>query len=111
MSQDEVLSDIQRRLERIERLAALSSKLVLTIEETALLTDYSVKYLYKLSYQRDIPHYKQGKRLFFHRTELERWMLRERVYTREEEAQAAEPRTSPNERPPRFRPGYLPTID
>ena len=77
------LEDISARLERLERLATLN-KSVLDINETAMLTGYSVKYLRLLISQRDIPHYRRGNRLFFCRAELENWMMQQRIPTNEE---------------------------
>lgn len=77
------LDDIAQRLERLERLTALN-KSVLDINETAMLTGYSVKYLRLLIAQRNIPYYRRGNRLFFCRAELEGWMMQQRIPTNEE---------------------------
>lgn len=77
------LEDISQRLEKLEVMAALS-KNVLSIDEVALLTGYSVKYLRLLISKRDIPYYRRGNRLFFCRSEVEGWMLGQRVPTNEE---------------------------
>ena len=77
------LEDISLRLEKLEKAAALS-KNVLSIDEVALLTGYSVKYLRLLISKRDIPYYRRGNRLFFCRSEVEGWMLGQRVPTNEE---------------------------
>ena len=77
------LEDISQRLEKLEKAAALS-KNVLSIDEVALLTGYSVKYLRLLISKRDIPYYRRGNRLFFCRSEVEGWMLGQRVPTNEE---------------------------
>ena len=53
------LEDIAQRLERLERMTALQ-KSVLTINEVALLTGYSVKYLRLLISQRQLPFYRRG---------------------------------------------------
>ena len=55
-------------------------KPILTFDEAALYTGLQKSYLYKLTSQRIIPHSKPGgKRIFFERTELERWMLSAKV--------------------------------
>ena len=77
------LEDISQRLEKLEKAAALS-KNVLSIDEVALLTGYSVKYLRLLISKRDIPYYRRGNRLFFCRSEVEGWMMGQRVPTNEE---------------------------
>jgi len=78
------LEDIAQRLERLEALVTLSAKEVLDINDVAQLTGYSVKYLRLLISQRDIPHYRRGNRLYFCRTEIEDWMMGERIPTNEE---------------------------
>jgi excisionase family DNA binding protein len=40
--------------------------------------------LYKLTAQREIPHYKNGKKLYFKRVELDEWITTNRVATKEE---------------------------
>jgi excisionase family DNA binding protein len=77
------LDDIANRLDRLERATALS-KNVLDINEAAMLTGYTVKYLRLLIAKRDIPHYRRGNRLYFDRDEIEEWMLGERIPTNEE---------------------------
>lgn len=78
------LEEIAQRLDRLERMTALSAKNVLDINDTAELTGYSVKYLRLLIAKRDIPHYRRGNRLYFDRDEIEDWMLGERIPTNEE---------------------------
>jgi len=77
------LDDIANRLDRLERATALN-KNVLDINEAAMLTGYTVKYLRLLIAKRDIPHYRRGNRLYFDRDEIEEWMLGERIPTNEE---------------------------
>ena len=77
------LEDISQRLEKLEKAASLS-KNVLSIDEVALLTGYSVKYLRLLISKRDIPYYRRGNRLFFCRSEVEGWMMGQRIPTNEE---------------------------
>lgn len=65
--------------------AKICLKNVLTTEEAAEYTGYSVSYIYKLTSAKQIPHYKPtGKACFFNRAELEEWMQRNRVATTEE---------------------------
>ena len=94
--------EILQRLERIERISTIAAKSVLNIEETALLTGYTTKYLYRLVHDRAIPHSKSGNRLYFDKAELERWLLRDRRETKEERKEATAKR--PEERPMRMRP-------
>ena len=83
------LDDIAKRLDRLEALAALASKDVLDVNETAQLTGYTVKYLRLLISRREIPHYRRGNRIYFNRDEVEEWMLGERIPTIDEVQQKA----------------------
>jgi len=77
------------KLDRIERLTLLAAKPVLDIEEAALFTGFSVGHLYRLTSGKGIPHYKKDRKLYFKKTELEEWMLENRILTNDEiDAQA-----------------------
>lgn len=61
------------------------TKEVLTSEEAARYLGISKSYLYKLTMQQKIPHYKPlGKMCYFNRHELEAWLQTNRVATDEE---------------------------
>lgn len=78
-----VISSIFERLERIEKYTMLGAKSVLTMDEVSLLTGLSKGRLYTLTSRREIPHYKNGK-VYFVRSEIEKWLTRYRVATNEE---------------------------
>lgn len=81
---------IEQRLFRIEQLMALN-KAVLTFDEALAYTGLSRSYLYKLTAARQIPHSKpNGKQLYFQRSILDEWLLRNQVKTAEVIAQEAE---------------------
>lgn len=69
----------------------ICTKEVLTAEEAANYLGVSKSYLYKLTMNRRIPHFKpEGKLVYFKREELDAWLCRNRVATNDElEAQAA----------------------
>ena len=72
------------QLDRIEA-AALSQKNVLNFEEACRFTGLSSSYLYKLTSGQRVPHSKpHGKLVYFNRTELETWLLQNRVSTLED---------------------------
>lgn len=75
------LQDIREQLDRVERLAILGAKTVLDLDETALFTGCSKGSLYNLTSNRQIPCYKRGNKLYFKKSELEDWMLQDRVMT------------------------------
>lgn len=66
----------------IGRNALFAQKEVLTLEEVAQYTGLKKSYLYKLTSEKKIPHYKpNGKNCFFRRTELEDWLTTNPVAT------------------------------
>jgi excisionase family DNA binding protein len=67
------------------------TKEVLTSEEAARYLGISKSYLYKLTMQQKIPHYKPlGKMCYFNRVELEQWLQSNRVATEDEISQKAQ---------------------
>ncbi len=86
----ENLEGIDDRLRNIESLL-LSQKKVLNLDEVSVLTGLSKSHLYKLTSTGKIPHYKpNGKFMFFEKSEIEDWLLRNRIKTVDEiEAEAA----------------------
>ena len=67
------------------------TKEVLTSDEAARYLGISKSYLYKLTMQQKIPHYKPlGKMCYFNRVELEQWLQSNRVATDEEISQQAQ---------------------
>lgn len=83
------MDELMERLERIER-GVMMQKNVLTFEEAVMFTGLAKSYLYKLTASGKIPYYKpSGKLIYFDRSELERWMLRNPVKTADEIEQQA----------------------
>ena len=61
------------------RTLAIPSKEIMTVEDCALYTGLSTSYIYKLTHRKEIPFFKpMGKRLYFKRSEIEQWLLRNR---------------------------------
>lgn len=57
----------------------LKSKPFLSSEEAAKYLNLSRSYLFKLTSGRKLPHYKpNGKRIYFKRTDLDEWALKNR---------------------------------
>ena len=87
------MEEIIERLKAIERkldeMAALNKE-TLNFKEAARYLDISRSHLYKLTYSKQIPHYKpRGKNVFFERKELDKWLLQNRQATKAEIEQAA----------------------
>lgn len=57
---------------------------VMNFKQCLKLTGFSNGYLYKLTSERTIPHYKRGKFVFFNRNEVKAWLLENKVETIEE---------------------------
>lgn len=76
---------ILEKLNNIEKYSLLSAKNVLTFDDIVLLTGLSKSYLYKLTMKHEIPHYKpNGKIIYFSRTDVELWMMQNRIATNKE---------------------------
>lgn len=69
-----------------------AAKVMLTTTEAAALLGISKSCLYKMTMRREVPFYKPmgGKLSYFNRTELESWMMRNRIATDEELSQKAQ---------------------
>ena len=82
----ERLSAIERKLDELTAL----NKETLNFKEAARYLDVSRSHLYKLTYTKQIPHYKpRGKQVYFERRELDRWLLQNRQKTKAEIEQEA----------------------
>jgi excisionase family DNA binding protein len=84
---------ILSRLDRIESLLeelAILKKDVLNVEEACRHLTLSRSHLYKLTSSKKIPHFcPVGRRIYFNRVELDKWMQRHRQSSKEEVEQAA----------------------
>ncbi len=91
----DILMEVVGRLERIEQalnnLPPGEENRIFTIEEARQYIGVSKSHLYKLTSNNLIPHYKPtGRKIYFEKRELDQWLLRNRVKTREEiESEAA----------------------
>ena len=80
---------VEQRLDRIEQLLR-GQKTVLNFVEACEFTGLSKTYMYKLTHQGRIPHFKpHGKNIYFNREELERWLLQNPVKTAEQKEREA----------------------
>jgi len=77
MQQDEILN----KLTNLENLIKKGqTEKPLTLNEAAQYLDISKSYIYKLTCSNKIPHFKpQGKRLYFAKSELDSWLMRNPV--------------------------------
>ena len=75
---------ILEKLASIETLISIGLKDALNSREAAILLGINYLSLIQMTHAKKVPHYKQGKKLYFSRKELEGWMLSNRVKTKEE---------------------------
>src|SRR5689334_11176192 len=79
---------ILQKLANIETMLQeqnLLKKDVLNVNEASAYLDMSASHLYKMTSQKQIPHFcPQGKKLYFKRAELDEWLLRNRQDSRDE---------------------------
>ena len=74
MSACELIEKLEASLNRIEKYTLLAAKNVLTVEDVALLLGRSEK---TIRNQIDsLPHYKNGKTVYFLRSEVEQTLLK-----------------------------------
>ena len=85
------MEDFKKITDAISAKVAVNTKEVLTTDEAASYMGVSKSYLYKLTMEKKIPHYKpMGKMVYFNRQELEYWLLSNRVATDDELSQDAQ---------------------
>ncbi|MDQ3108253.1 MAG: helix-turn-helix domain-containing protein [Bacteroidota bacterium] len=78
---------ILSRLEQVElllRKQTLLQKTIYIIDEAAEYLSLSTSHLYKLTAGKLIEHFRQGKKVYFRRESLDKWMLAKRVKTKQE---------------------------
>lgn len=69
---------------RLEALSLMAAKTILNAEEAARYIGASIKVIYRMTWNKTIPHYKQNGKLFFKKTELDDWMTENRIMTTQE---------------------------
>lgn len=80
---------IEQRLDRIEQLL-VAQKEVLTVDDVAQILGTTKNNIYRMTHERTIPFHKpQNGKIYFKRTEIEQWQLRNRkasVYETKQQA-------------------------
>lgn len=97
MSETDII-EIRATLDRIERLSLIGAKNVLDVQEAAIYTRLSKQHIYRLTSNKQIPHFKKARKLYFKKSELEDWMLESKVLTEEEVQREAETYTATHKR-------------
>ncbi|RYE40270.1 MAG: DNA-binding protein [Sphingobacteriales bacterium] len=57
---------------------------ILNVDEAAKYLSVTKSHIYKQTSQNEIPHYKRGKKIYFKRSELDEWLTKHRITTKEE---------------------------
>lgn len=82
------MDQILKRLDDLHMLIesqGVNNKEVLNMNEACKYLELSISHLYKLTSAGTIPFYKPtGKKLYFKKSELDSWLLRNRCATQEE---------------------------
>lgn len=89
ITMENLQNTIEARLERIERYTYMTMKEVYGLEEASAFTGYSTGQLYRMTSQKEIPHYKKGRKLYFLKSELVGWLTENKVKTDTEMADEA----------------------
>lgn len=79
MSKEPTMQELSDKLDRIGQYTVIAAKSVLNLNEAALFTGFSVGHIYRLTRKKQIPHFKKSRKLYFKKSELEDWMLENKV--------------------------------
>lgn len=74
---------ILQKLDSIESKLAVQ-KNIFNIDELAAFTGFSKSFIYKMTMQQAIPHFKRGKFIFFDRVEVEKWIKENPIKTKQD---------------------------
>ena len=94
----DILEQINASLANINNLAATFYKSILTTEEACKFTGLPMSSILKKTSAQEITHYKAGNKVYFKKDDLERWMLKNRIATKEELNSSADTYISINKR-------------
>jgi len=77
--------NISTQLEELKSILTQQHEKPLCFQEAATYLNVSKSYLYKLTCFNKIPHYKpNGKKIYFAKSDLDKWILRNRVLSIDE---------------------------
>ena len=74
MTAEITLQTLSDKLDSLSRMTLIGAKTVLDLEETCLFTGLSKGHLYRLTSGRQIPFFRKNRKLYFKKTDLEKWM-------------------------------------
>jgi len=83
--------NVTNQLTRIEEILKSQNAEVMDFEKTCDYLNVSKSFLYKLTCKNRIPFYKpNGKKIYFEKGELNKWLLKNRIKTSEEIDESAD---------------------
>ena len=91
----ELILDKLNNIENLLKTVVKNDNGTVTITEVLNLTQASVyvslskSAIYKKTSERNIPHFKKGKKLYFKKSELDHWLTSMKISTKDEIDQAA----------------------
>ncbi len=80
------IETLLKQIGRIENIAppVLATNEILNTNEAADYLSITKSTLYKHTAEREIPHFKNGKKLYFKKVELNEWLTKNRIITKDE---------------------------
>jgi excisionase family DNA binding protein len=86
-----IKTNLEQELAVIKQLLTVQTDEPLNIDEACKYLNNSKSYLYKLTCRKEIPYYKpNGKKIYFKKSELDKWLFRNKVNTNEQLDRGAE---------------------
>jgi len=85
------LNTIEHLLRNVQKedKAAVTLPTIFSLDQAAEYVSLSKSAIYKKTSERSIPHFKQGKKLYFKRSELDNWLTSMKISSKVEIDQAA----------------------
>lgn len=77
------------RLQDNSKVLQVGSVEILNLDQATEYLSLSKSTLYKFTSQREIPHFKKGKKIYFRKKELDDWLTQLRIATKDEIEQEA----------------------
>lgn len=91
MTDNVTLTQLQQSIDELKKLATIGAKESLSLDEVSQVFDLKKSFIYALVHQKKLPYYKVGggRLTFFKKSEVEAFLLANRVGTYEESEAAA----------------------
>jgi excisionase family DNA binding protein len=81
----ERLDRIEKAIQNLNYIVATTDDIqIMNISEVAAYIKLAKATVYSLTHRNTIPHYKNGKRLYFKKEEIDKWMFSNKIKTGED---------------------------